>query len=82
MLAQIVGILLIIASILLIVFVLLQNPRSEGGGLVVSGDYSNVKQLVGIANLPSMLEKITKILAGGCALLTLLFTKLLQDYLI
>lgn len=63
-----IGILAIIVSILLILVVLVQNPK--GGG--ISSNFGAPGQLGGVKRANDFIEKATWSLAGGLALLALI----------
>ena len=70
------GISLTIIAVALILIVLIQKPKGEG--LTSLAEDSNMKQLVGVAQMPSLLEKITYSLLVLLFAFTLLFTYLLS----
>ncbi len=49
------GCLLLLVSILLIILVLLQNPKDQGGQETLGG----MQQMIGVAHVANFLEKIT-----------------------
>ena len=69
------GIVLGLISFLLILVVILQNPKDEGGNILASNN--SMKQLVGAAEMPHLLHKVTY----GLFILLVLFT-LLMSYLL
>ena len=74
----IIGILLILVALLLILVVVLQNPKDEGGNIMSSNDA--MKHLVGTAQVPHLLHKVTYWLFTAFALLTLCLSYLLGSY--
>lgn len=69
-----ISLVLFLISVLLIIVVLFQNPRSEGG-MMMGGDYA-MKHVIGSANIPHILEKVTRFLVIVFFLLTLLLSNL------
>ena len=65
-----ISILILIASILLILIVLIQN--SKGGGL--ASGFSSSNQIMGVRKTTDFLEKATWTLAGGMMILCVLAT--------
>ena len=63
-----ISILILIASILLILIVLIQN--SKGGGL--ASGFSSSNQIMGVRKTTDFLEKATWTLAGGMMILCVL----------
>jgi preprotein translocase subunit SecG len=66
----ILSILIILASVLLILVVYIQNPK--GGGL--SSDFGSAAQLGGVQKTNEFIDKLTWSLAGSIAILSLLLT--------
>jgi preprotein translocase subunit SecG len=66
----ILSILIILASVLLILVVYIQNPK--GGGL--SSDFGSAAQLGGVQKTNEFIDKLTWSLAGSIAVLSLLLT--------
>ena len=69
------GILLGLVAVLLTLVVILQNPKDEGGNILASNN--SMKQLVGAAQMPHLLHKVTYGLFIVFVLLTLLMSYLL-----
>ncbi len=69
------GILLGLVAVLLTLVVILQNPKDEGGNILASNN--SMKQLVGAAQMPHLLQKVTYGLFIVFVLLTLLMSYLL-----
>ncbi len=65
--STIIMIITILAAVLLILIVMIQNPK--GGGL--DSTFGNVNQLGGVAQSTETIEKITWYLAGFIAVLSL-----------
>ncbi|MDX1652276.1 MAG: preprotein translocase subunit SecG [Brumimicrobium sp.] len=63
-------VLVIIASVLLVLLVLMQNPK--GGGL--STDFGSAQQLGGVKQTNDFIEKATWSLAGAIAVLSIFMT--------
>ena len=63
-------ILIVIASVLLVLLVLMQNPK--GGGL--STDFGSAQQLGGVKQTTDFIEKATWSLAGIIAVLSIVMT--------
>lgn len=63
-------ILIVIASVLLVLLVLMQNPK--GGGL--STDFGSAQQLGGVKQTSDFIEKATWSLAGIIAVLSIVMT--------
>ncbi len=63
-------ILIVIASVLLVLLVLMQNPK--GGGL--STDFGSAQQLGGVKQTTDFIEKATWSLAGVIAVLSIVMT--------
>ena len=72
------GVALCVVALAMIVFVLLQKPKDDGGSTLSAN--SNMKQLLGVAQMPSFLEKATYYLLLTLCALTLLFNYLLMKY--
>lgn len=68
--AQLITILIILACILLVLVVLMQNPK--GGGL--STDFGSAQQLGGVQKTADFVEKATWSLAGIIAVLSIVMT--------
>lgn len=68
------SILIILASILLVVVVFVQNPK--GGGL--SSDFGSAQQLGGVQRTSDFIEKATWGLAGSIMVLSILVTMLMK----
>lgn len=68
--AQLLTILIIVACILLVLVVLMQNPK--GGGL--STDFGSAQQLGGVQKTADFVEKATWSLAGVIAVLSIVMT--------
>jgi preprotein translocase subunit SecG len=68
--ASLLTVLVIIASILLVLLVLMQNPK--GGGL--STDFGSAQQLGGVKQTNDFIEKSTWSLAGAIAVLSIFMT--------
>jgi preprotein translocase subunit SecG len=68
--AQLITILIIVASILLVLVVLMQNPK--GGGL--STDFGSAQQLGGVKQTNDFVEKATWSLAGFIAVMSIVMT--------
>lgn len=64
------AILIILASVLLVLVVMMQNPK--GGGL--STDFGSPHQLGGVKRSNDFIEKATWTLAGGLAVMSLAVT--------
>jgi len=71
-----VGILLSITALLLIVVVLIQNPKDEGGSFLAENRGMN--QIIGTSNLPTFLEYLTYFLIGALIVLTVILSALLS----
>jgi len=69
-----VSVLIILASILLVVVVFVQNPK--GGGL--SSDFGSAQQLGGVQRTSDFIEKATWGLAGTIGVLSLVITFLMK----
>ena len=65
-----ISILIILASILLVIVVFVQNPK--GGGL--SSDFGSAQQLGGVQRTSDFIEKATWGLAGSIMVLSIVFT--------
>tara|TARA_B100000508_G_scaffold141093_1_gene146554 strand:- start:63334 stop:63663 length:330 start_codon:yes stop_codon:yes gene_type:complete len=63
-------VLIVIASVLLVLLVLMQNPK--GGGL--STDFGSAQQLGGVKQTTDFIEKATWSLAGVIAVLSIVMT--------
>lgn len=72
--AGLITIIIIIASILLIAVVFIQNPK--GGGL--SSDFGAAHQLGGVQRTNDFIEKATWSLAGGVMVLSIVLTIMLK----
>lgn len=68
--AQLVTVLIIIASILLVLVVLMQNPK--GGGL--STDFGAAQNIGGVKQTNDFIEKATWSLAGFIAVMSIVMT--------
>lgn len=68
--AQLLTILIILACVLLVLVVLMQNPK--GGGL--STDFGSAQQLGGVQKTADFVEKATWSLAGVIAILSIVMT--------
>ena len=68
--AELLTILIIIACVLLVLVVLMQNPK--GGGL--STDFGSAQQLGGVQKTADFVEKATWSLAGVIAVLSIVMT--------
>ncbi|RFC53443.1 preprotein translocase subunit SecG [Brumimicrobium aurantiacum] len=68
-------ILIVIASILLVLLVLMQNPK--GGGL--STDFGSAQQLGGVKQTNDFIEKATWSLAGVIAILSISMTLMYHE---
>lgn len=68
--AQLLTILIILACILLVLVVLMQNPK--GGGL--STDFGSAQQLGGVQKTADFVEKATWSLAGFIAVMSIIMT--------
>lgn len=68
--AQLLTILIILACVLLVLVVLMQNPK--GGGL--STDFGSAQQLGGVQKTADFVEKATWSLAGVIAILSVVMT--------
>ena len=73
-----VGIFLTIIAVGIILIVLIQKPKGEGLTSLAEG--SNMKQLVGVAQMPSVLEKLTYLLLVLLFAFTFIFTALLSSH--
>jgi len=72
------GILLSFVALLLIVVVLIQNPKDEGGSFLAEN--RGMSQIIGTSNLPTFLEYLTYFLMSVLVLLTILFSGLLSAH--
>lgn len=72
--AGLITIIIIIASILLVAVVFIQNPK--GGGL--SSDFGAAHQLGGVQRTNDFIEKATWSLAGGVMVLSIVLTIMLK----
>ena len=70
-----ISILILIASILLILIVLIQN--SKGGGL--ASGFSSSNQIMGVRKTTDFLEKATWSLAGAVVVLSIIITAFIPD---
>lgn len=68
--AQLITVLIIIASILLVLVVLMQNPK--GGGL--STDFGAAQNIGGVKQTNDFIEKATWSLAGFIAVMSIIMT--------
>lgn len=68
-------VLIIIASVLLVLLVLMQNPK--GGGL--STDFGSAQQLGGVKQTNDFVEKATWSLAGVIAVLSIIMTLMYHE---
>ncbi len=76
-LVSIIGIFTSIVAVALILIVLMQKPKGDG---MTALSNTNMQQLVGVAEMPSLLEKMTYGLLGILFALTFLFTYLLSGH--
>ncbi len=67
---QLITILIILASVLLVLVVLMQNPK--GGGL--SSDFGAAQQIGGVKQTNDFIEKATWSLAGFIAVMSIVMT--------
>ena len=67
--------LIIIASILLVIVVFIQNPK--GGG--ISSDFGSAQQLGGVQRTSDFVEKATFVLAGVIGICAILMTTMSTD---
>lgn len=75
MLIGLLSALILIASVLLVIVVFIQNPK--GGG--ISSDFGSAQQLGGVQRTSDFIEKATYVLAGVIGVCAILMTTLSTD---